>query len=254
MKTVAIDFDGVVHAYSKGWQDGSIYDEPVPGAFDAIASLMEQGYSVFIFSTRSPRQIKKWIKKQIFESEYQHDGMGGDPDDYIYPIYSYDVQVIPFWTKFWNKKNVLGVTRRKLAAQVYIDDRAYRFNGNWIQTLLEAPKLKTWQERPTHPTTLAEAVENLMASWDDHSKSEFLLMSEDQALTELHHGTGRNIRNDWGLWTGSPLALHFNEMGIHHADDMSSMILTCLHRALCNKHWDIEGQVKSYQDFWASQK
>ena len=29
MKTIAVDFDGVIHKYSKGWQGGEIYDEPV---------------------------------------------------------------------------------------------------------------------------------------------------------------------------------------------------------------------------------
>lgn len=28
-KTIVFDFDGVIHRYSKGWQNGSIYDKPV---------------------------------------------------------------------------------------------------------------------------------------------------------------------------------------------------------------------------------
>ena len=35
-KTIVFDFDGVIHKYSKGWQDGSIYDEPVEGIKDLI--------------------------------------------------------------------------------------------------------------------------------------------------------------------------------------------------------------------------
>lgn len=31
-KTICVDFDGVIHKYSKGWQGDVIYDEPVEGA------------------------------------------------------------------------------------------------------------------------------------------------------------------------------------------------------------------------------
>ena len=33
---IAIDFDGVIHLNSKGFYDGTIYDNPVPGAVESI--------------------------------------------------------------------------------------------------------------------------------------------------------------------------------------------------------------------------
>ena len=33
---IAIDFDGVIHKNSKGYYDGTIYDEPVEGSLEAI--------------------------------------------------------------------------------------------------------------------------------------------------------------------------------------------------------------------------
>lgn len=126
MKTIAIDFDGVIHKYSSGWQDGTIYDEPIDGSLEAIRDLLKQGYSVFIFSTRSPRQIKRWLDdKYPFFGNMTYDLSHG----------GYLTKVIPFWKKFWNEKEVLGITKRKLPAHIYVDDRAYKFEGDWKKTL-----------------------------------------------------------------------------------------------------------------------
>lgn len=146
-KTIAIDFDGVIHQYSKGWQRGQCYDPPVNGVFESIQHLMKKGYSVFIFSTRKPKQIKRWMKEWAYDSDYIVNGMGGDPNDYSYPKFNFTVEIIPFWKKFWNKSNVVGITRRKLPAIVYIDDRAMKFNGDWLEVINAIPYFKTYQDR-----------------------------------------------------------------------------------------------------------
>ncbi|MFZ9498824.1 MAG: hypothetical protein ACO28S_02445 [Bacteroidia bacterium] len=51
--TVAIDFDGVLHGYSQGWQDGRIYDPPVAGSREALEAMKAQGWKIYIYSTRS---------------------------------------------------------------------------------------------------------------------------------------------------------------------------------------------------------
>lgn len=114
-KTIAIDFDGVIHAYSHGWADGTIYDLPVSGAFDTIEHLLIRGYAVFIHSARPPRAIKRWLEKFTqFDDRYP---------------FTIPVKIVPWWYKFWDKAHVLGVTNRKMAAAIYIDDRAYFFGG-----------------------------------------------------------------------------------------------------------------------------
>lgn len=144
-QTVAIDFDWVIHKYSKGWQDGACYDDEVDGVFQTIQELMKN-YTVFIFSTRNPKQIKKWMKERIMQI-YMGDNPG-DPEDWSFPKYGYTVEVIPWWSsvKFWNKENVVGITRKKLPAICYIDDRALRFNGDWKETIGRINTFKTYQE------------------------------------------------------------------------------------------------------------
>jgi len=132
MKTIAVDFDGVIHKYSEGWKDGTIYDDPIPGAFEAIKSFMESGYAVFIHSTRNEFQIAEWMNQQTdkFQTFPLDEGMLNNG-------------------KFFNNTNFVGVTNKKLPAQYYIDDRAIRFPGSWsyfeitaTQQLIETETLK----------------------------------------------------------------------------------------------------------------
>lgn len=76
--------------------------------------------------------------------------------------------------------------------------------------------------------------------------------SEKEATAFYHFGFGRWMRNNWGLWSGSKLKDWFVERGLHHADDMSGVILVSFWRHLNNKPIDLEGQIKHYQDYWKS--
>lgn len=131
--TIAVDFDGVIHAYSRGWQDGSIYDPPLPGAIDGLRALMGHD-AVFIFTTREPEQVMPWLEQYGFDvtidercSHCSRRGDGGSPPGCSYCKGS-------GLLTFWNPRGQLLVTNRKLAANAYLDDRAVRFN-DWGQAL-----------------------------------------------------------------------------------------------------------------------
>ena len=51
-RNIAVDFDGVIHKSSKGYYDGTIYDEPVDGARTSLKRLSEK-YDVVIFTCKS---------------------------------------------------------------------------------------------------------------------------------------------------------------------------------------------------------
>jgi hypothetical protein len=92
-RTLAVDFDGVLHTYDKGWQGGMIYGEPVDGAVDAVNYLIRAGWTIIVHTSREElRAVREWL--------YANFGR-----DFV-------------------------VTRIKPPAVAYIDDRAVRFT-NW---------------------------------------------------------------------------------------------------------------------------
>jgi len=109
--SIAVDFDGVIHRYSKGWHDGTIYDEPMEGAREALARIHRR-YRVVIFTTRvnpdlhggeqQMGRIQEWLARHGFRLGEHYD----------------------------------EITHVKVPALAYIDDRALHFI-DWTQALDE---------------------------------------------------------------------------------------------------------------------
>lgn len=108
---IGVDFDGVIHRNSKGFYDGTVYDDPIPGSKDALIKLSKK-YKIIVFSAKARKDrmliggktgvelIWEWLKKH-------------DMDQYVE-----------------------DVTAEKPRAVYYIDDKAIRFI-DWNSALKE---------------------------------------------------------------------------------------------------------------------
>ena len=122
---VAIDFDGVIHRYSKGWNNGEIYDNPVKGVKEALETLKKEGHTLYIFSTRTNKLFQK----------------KDAPDAKKTMVAWLEKHKIPY-DKIW--------TWGKPMAQVFIDDRAIGFDGDWSKTLASMKDFKPWYKKDTN--------------------------------------------------------------------------------------------------------
>ena len=98
---LALDFDGVLHSYASGWQGAcTVADEPVAGA-QAFCERALEHFALLVFSSRcsmpgGAQAIMLWLTQHHFPA-----GM---------------------WV------SIDGV---KAPATVTLDDRAWRFDGEW---------------------------------------------------------------------------------------------------------------------------
>lgn len=83
---------------------------------------------------------------------------------------------------------------------------------------------------------------------------EVMRVGTEDDMSLYHHGLGRWLRNNWGLWAGGNLRDWFDEQGVHHADDMSAIILNSFWRFLNKQPIELETQVKFYQTYWDEMK
>ena len=107
--TIAIDFDGVIHKNSKGFHDGTIYDEPIEDVKKGLEYL-SKSYKLVIYSCKAnpdrPLINGKTGTKLIYDWLCKH-----KLDSYIYNI-------------VYTKPNAVA----------YVDDKGIRFE-NWDDTL-----------------------------------------------------------------------------------------------------------------------
>ncbi len=117
MKTIAIDFDRVIHAYSKKWHDGTIYDDPISKTRESLI-VLSQKFRIVIYSVRNYDCIIKGQKqKNQVEEMKQWLAKHSIPYDEIHTDPS------------------------KPICKLFIDDHGYRFEGDWTKTLEDIEKM-----------------------------------------------------------------------------------------------------------------
>ena len=108
-RTLAVDFDGVIHNYSKGFQGlENAYDTPKIGVYEAFKRWKKEGFIIKIMSSRPKHVIEKWLKQYNL-------------DEYV-----------------------SEVSNQKFPATVYIDDRGFLFKdwGQCMEEIKNHPKLR----------------------------------------------------------------------------------------------------------------
>ncbi len=119
-KTICIDFDGVIHDYSKGWQGIDVFDKVLPGASEATHQLHEAGYMIIIYTTRNDTPaLREFLSKNNIYFDYIN------------------------YNPYQPKGSELG----KVKADIYLDDRGVCFTGNWDEALHKIFRFKTWQQK-----------------------------------------------------------------------------------------------------------
>ena len=107
---LAIDFDGVIHNFNKGWYDGTCYGAPIEGSLEAI-KILSKKYNIIIFSSKA------------LPDRPLVDGKTGK-------------QLINEWLEKYDVlKYIDNITYYKPRAEYYIDDKGISFKNNWEEIL-----------------------------------------------------------------------------------------------------------------------
>jgi hypothetical protein len=105
------------------------------------------------------------------------------------------------------------------------------------------------------PDTLEECVKVLKCILQENKDYDYFVSMSFDDLISLHHGLGRWIRNEWGLWRDpateeGKLCAHMIDLGFEHADDMSQTIIEYCWSKYKEQEYDLEERVIKFRLYW----
>lgn len=160
-KTVCIDLDGTLVHYEE-WQGEEHFGKVLPGASVATKALHDKGWFIIIYTTRSNKTI---LSKFLSENKIEFDAINENP---------------------YQPANAIG---GKPIADVYVDDRALCFKGDWEQTVSEILKFKPWEEMEKQDTDNSQYSKQLLVN--DFQQAFYMLRHYDDVnwnLTKFSFG------------------------------------------------------------------
>lgn len=122
---LCVDFDGVIHLYSSGWQGVDVIpDGPVPGAMNFLAAA-QAFFDVVIYSSRSKSE-DGWQAMNAAVDRWLHDALPEAEADMVFAD--------------------LDFAHEKPAAFLTIDDRAVCFTGTF-PSVSDLLAFKPWNKK-----------------------------------------------------------------------------------------------------------
>ena|SRR5271166_2424667 len=115
-RTIAVDFDGVIAEYD-GWKGTGVLGAPRLDVRNALRTLRAEGWKIVIYTTRGEAEIVEYLVRH----EFHYDEINRNSD-----------------------YKTLG---HKPVADVYWDDRAFRYSGDAERDLEAIRSFRTWSGR-----------------------------------------------------------------------------------------------------------
>ena len=159
-------------------------------------------------------------------------GLPGEKILEFFNTQKFDSRPVPAVFEKWRLRHEFFYFRNKNARQAQLEKRQERVaEQQKYQRRLTLEKI----DGVYIPANLGECFVELDKKLTDVDKNEMRALAKRDDMIRYHLSVGMWMRNNWGLWGGSRLQKYFSDRGVHHPDEMSSIVLYHYHDWLNDK-------------------